>query len=253
MISFTFPAMTMPFTVKLVPSNAQAWPAPRVQALRTALSADLTHVDHVFSPFRPDSLISRYRQQTLPAAELTSEFTTVFALASLAQAQTAGAFDPFYTGHYDPTGLVKGWAIQRVFTTRLRPLLDRGDLQAAAINGAGDLQLGVATGSAFHWQVGIEDPRTPGTILVHYALQNAAVATSGTRQHGEHIHRQVASTLQQATVLTPELTTADVTATAAIAMGPTRFLTYCRSRHLSAVLVGDAQAPTIIEGGVARV
>ncbi|MGX7329108.1 hypothetical protein ACWOEC_07225 [Enterococcus bulliens] len=50
------------------------------------------------------------------------------------QEKSAGILDPFYSGTYDPTGLVKGWAIEEAFFRYLQPLLDTNQLIAASIN-----------------------------------------------------------------------------------------------------------------------
>ncbi|WP_087742031.1 FAD:protein FMN transferase [Levilactobacillus zymae] len=147
--TFTLEAMAMPFTVKLKATPAMGLSVQRVATYRQLIQQELDRLDHEFSPFRPDSLVRRFARQELTAAQLTRDFQTVYGWAVRAQDQTAGAFNPFFAGHYDPTGLVKGWAIQRVFEQYLRPTLTRGDLVAAAINGAGDVQTGVAPGSAF--------------------------------------------------------------------------------------------------------
>ena len=252
--TFTLEAMAMPFTVKLKATPAMGLSIQRVATYRQLIQQELDRLDHEFSPFRSDSLVRRFARQELTAPQLTRDFQTVYGWAVRAQDQTAGAFNPFFAGHYDPTGLVKGWAIQRVFEQYLRPALTRGDLVAAAINGAGDVQTGVAPGSDFYWRVGIENPLDPIRPTYAYRLQNAAVATSGTRQHGDHIVRQAPASLQQATVVCPTLTPADIYATAAVAMGRSRFLTFSRQHQLSGLLVttGPHAQVVRIEGGVSH-
>ncbi|WP_203641347.1 FAD:protein FMN transferase [Levilactobacillus andaensis] len=113
-------------------------------------------------------------------------------------------------------------------------------LVAAAINGAGDLQAGIAATTAFRWQVGIEDPHDRQQLLASFQLGNGAMATSGTSQHGEHIIRQdTQRILQQATIITRDLITADIWATAAISLGPTAFNRLTAGR-LQSVLVDQA-------------
>lgn len=250
--TLTLQAMTMPFTVQLVPPAATPLAPRQLATYRHQIQTALDQIDHDFSPFRPHSLVNRWASRQLTADQLTPDFQTVYAWAIRAADVTGGAFDPFYAGRYDPTGLVKGWAIQRVFERYLRPALDQGTLQAAAINGAGDIQVGVAQGSSFRWHVGIEDPTAPRRVLATYTLQNGAVATSGTHQHGEHIRRQVPSALQQATVVLPTLTPADIYATAAVAMGPARFLAFSHQHHLSGLLLATPHRVTTLEGGVAH-
>jgi len=245
-------AMAMPFTVKLVTASAHPLTATEVAAYRQTIGGTLTQIDRDFSPFRADSLVNRYQRHCLAAADFTADFQLVYGLAVQIQVATAGAFTPFFRGAYDPTGIVKGWAIQRVFTQYLRPDLDRHRLLAAAINGAGDIQTGVAPGQAFTWHVGVADPQDGHRVIARYPLQDGAIATSGTSQRGEHILRQTASALQQATVLAPDLLVADAYATAAIAMGSNRFVAFSRTHHLSGILVAPHRR-TILEGGEVHV
>ncbi|WP_143462080.1 FAD:protein FMN transferase [Levilactobacillus enshiensis] len=214
-------AMGMPFSVKVVIAADRSFQImPTVQKVTQYLQ----HIDQVFSPFRATSLVCQFQRGELAATDFTAEFQEVYGLAIRAQTVTEGAFNPFFKGLFDPTGLVKGWAIQTAFTRYLRPLLTNEALVAAAINGAGDLQTGVAAMTSFRWQVGVEDPGDRRQVLAAFQLGNGAMATSGTSQHGEHIVRQDATrTLQQATIIARNLITADIWATAAIELGPTAF------------------------------
>lgn len=213
-------AMGMPFLVKIVVPVGRNF---RAEKLLQDLTQYLQRIDRDFS-FRPSSLVCQFQRGELAAMDFTSEFQEVYGIASQAQKITGGAFDPFFDGTYDPTGIVKGWAIQRAFTRYLQPLLTNETLAAAAINGAGDIQVGISETTDFRWQVGVEDPQDRQQLLARYQLGSGAMATSGTSQHGEHIVRQGSQCqLQQATVLADELITADVWATAAIALGAARF------------------------------
>lgn len=242
-------AMAMPFSVKLVTSDQAPLTEAQIAVLRANLTAFLTRLDREFSPFRADSWVRQFQRQALAVENFQAEFEEVYGLATRAQHVTHGAFNPYYRGVYDPTGLVKGWAIQRAFETYLQPLLSNERLVAAAINGAGDMQLGVADGASFTWHVGIEDPVDPQQLIWQYELQTGAIATSGTSQRGEHIVRQDETcSLQQATILATDLIEADVLATAAIAMGQADFLTFSQTYPTAGLLVDQTDQVTTIGG-----
>ncbi|WP_203641348.1 FAD:protein FMN transferase [Levilactobacillus andaensis] len=113
-------AMGMPFSVKFVVATGQDFQAaPIVQKVTRYLQ----HIDQDFSPFKTTSLVCQFQRGELAATDFTAEFQEVYGLAMRAREATAGAFDPFYSGHFDPTGLVKGWAIQTAFARYLQPLL----------------------------------------------------------------------------------------------------------------------------------
>ena len=202
----------------------------------------LHRIDEVYSPFLPDSPVSRIRdgrlspgdldgQPDLSDAEVT-EFREMLGLCAQLRVETRGAFDAWAVGDppgFDPCGAVKGWAAERAS----RLLADRG-LPAHLLNAGGDVRLRSAgTG----WVVGVEDPHRPDRILLRLRRHEGAVATSGTRQRGAHVwdplHRRPASGLVQATVTGPDLALADGYATAAIAFGTEArpFLTRLAERH----------------------
>lgn len=234
--SITLTSMAMPFTLK--------WAGPteddsRVNNAIQATQRWLDTVDRDFSPFRADSLVSRMRRDELMTADMTEDFVTVYGLAMSAQSGTDGAFDPFFDGGYNPTGLVKGWAIECTVTDYWQPLISRGVIMAAAVNGAGDMQMAVADDSDFTWHVGIESPFVHNQLIHQYSLQNGAVATSGISQRGEHIvGRAAEDALVQATVIATSLTTADIWATSALVLGRTRFLTRVADDPLGGLVIG---------------
>ena len=118
----------------------------------------------------------------------------------------------------DPTGVVKGWAVERAAATlRALPGTDfclsaGGDLTCRTLNPAGP-----------PWQIGIEDPAEPDRILAVVPLHTGALATSGTAHRGQHLldarTGRPPAEIAQVTVIAKSLTWADIDATAAYALG----------------------------------
>jgi thiamine biosynthesis lipoprotein ApbE len=77
----------------------------------------LHEVDRRFSPFRPDSEVSRLmRAPTIEPASLSPELAEVLERCAVVEDLSAGAFDirrHRADGAPDPTGVVKGWAVDR--------------------------------------------------------------------------------------------------------------------------------------------
>ncbi|MEU6394665.1 FAD:protein FMN transferase [Streptomyces sp. NPDC046939] len=189
-------------------------------ALRTALdeaAALLRHLDAVFSPFRADSAVCRIRRgESVPAA-WEEEVREVVALCDEAGRRSDGYFSQRHSGVFDPTGLVKGWAVERA----ARLLRDAGAAHVC-LNGGGDVQL-----HGGPWRVGITDPLRPGkTVAVVTSDEGPlAIATSGPAERGHHIvdprtGAPPRAGLASLTVVAPGLTEADTLATAAYARGP---------------------------------
>jgi FAD:protein FMN transferase len=183
-------------------------------------------VDRVFSPYRPDSDVS-----LLAAAEATvdgcaPEVAEVISACSAIRLCSGGYFTAAPAGVFDPTGYVKGWAVERAAA-----ILSAAGSVSHLVNGGGDVQCaggrprgGVDVGEP--WRVGIADPFHRGGLALVVEAADSAVATSGVAERGAHIvdpHRGCpASGLASLTVVGPSLALADAYATAAFAMGATR-------------------------------
>lgn len=179
----------------------------------------LHHADAVFSTYRPGSDISRIRRGELSAAAADPLVSEVLGLCARAEAATGGFFTASWRGGTDPTGLVKGWAIERAS----RILRARGSGNHS-VNGGGDIQLAGEASPGQAWRVGISDPFDRTRLLTVVTGRDIAVATSGVAERGAHIVNPrtgaPAADLASVTVTGRSLTTADACATAAFAMGP---------------------------------
>ena len=75
-------------------------------------------VDHVFSTYRADSVVSRLGRGDLRQADCPSEVAEVLELGATAERDSGGAFSCYRPGRdgriaFDPSGVVKGWAAER--------------------------------------------------------------------------------------------------------------------------------------------
>lgn len=196
---------------------------PEVDTAWARAVALLREVDEVFSTYRPDSVVNRWGRGELDVAAAPAELAEVLALGEQARRESGGAFDigavrSPHGGGPDPSGVVKGWAVQRAaaFLEAL-PGVD------FCLGAGGDLVCRVRTPGGAPWRIGIEDPADPARVLAVVPVAAGAVATSGTVHRGEHIADPrtgaPASGLRQVTVLAPTLTEADIDATAAFVLG----------------------------------
>jgi FAD:protein FMN transferase len=178
----------------------------------------LHHVDAVFSTYQPGSDISRIQRRELRAVDAHPDVLTVLELCAQVQASTVSYFSAMPEGKIDPTGLVKGWAIERA-----SDMLRRHGSSNHAVNGGGDMQLAGESTSGQPWRVGVADPRDSSRILTVITGRDFSVATSGTSERGAHIidpsTRRAPVGYASATVTGPSLTLADAYATAAFVMG----------------------------------
>jgi thiamine biosynthesis lipoprotein len=184
---------------------------------------ELRAVDVLFSPYREDSQVCRIDRGELAVRDAHPLVAEVVELARTARALTGGSFDAWRPGgdglaHFDPTGLVKGWAVQRAAEH-----LAAGLGCDVSVTAGGDIALRPGQDPA-PWRIGIEDPRDPARVLAVVPVVSGGVATSGTAHRGRHLvdpatGRATGDELLSVTVVGPSLIWADVLATAAFVRG----------------------------------
>ncbi|MFF1819667.1 FAD:protein FMN transferase [Kribbella sp. NPDC058245] len=190
----------------------------RADAAVRAVFAELVEVDRVFSPYKSDSAVSRLARGELGWGDVDPVVRVVAERCVRAGELTGGLFDAELPGGgWDPSGLVKGWAVERA-GERLRevPELDW------CLNAGGDVL--VVSPSDRSFTVGIQDPRDPELVVASLALTGGAVATSGTAARGAHLYDPrtggpVETRWLSVSVSGPSLECADVLATAAFVAG----------------------------------
>jgi len=172
-------------------------------------------VDRVFSTYKSDSEISRINRGELEVCDADQCVVTVLGLCEEARATTDGYFDARASSPdvLDPSGLVKGWSVDRAAA-----LLDSAGLRRYAVNAGGDL---VIRGGG--WTIGIQHPLERGEVARVLEVGDLAVATSADYARGRHVldphTRRPPSGVLSVTITGPDLATADAYATAAFAMG----------------------------------
>ena len=114
--------MTIPFTISIAASTDDVLNETFALIMKP-IRQRLAQVEQNYSAFRADSLVTRFQNGEDQLLIENSEFQQIYAATKEAQLQTEGYFDPMFSGKFDPTGYVKGWAITRIFNESLRPLL----------------------------------------------------------------------------------------------------------------------------------
>lgn len=186
-----------------------------------AAIAWLHWVDRVFSPYRPDSDVSRLADAAVTVEECVPELAEVIEACASVSELSGGYFTDSPWGRFDPSGYVKGWAVERAAA-----IISAAGSASHLVNGGGDVQcVGGRPGTPpVPWRVGIADPLKRGGLALVVEATDRAIATSGIAERGAHIANphsgQAASGLASLTIAGPSLAMADACATAAFAMGP---------------------------------
>jgi FAD:protein FMN transferase len=178
-------------------------------------------VDDRFSAWKPDSEVSRFARGELRLDQLSDDLREVLAACEEVEVLSGGVFDirrhrP--DGLPDPTGLVKGWSVDRAVA-----MLQAWGATDFSVNAGGDAVVRGRPTPDRPWRVGIQHPFIRDKVAAVVAGSDFAIATSGTYERGEHILDARAGALPtdlaSMTVVGPELALADAYATAAFAMG----------------------------------
>jgi thiamine biosynthesis lipoprotein len=180
----------------------------------------LRHADAIFSTYDPNSEISRMNRGELSLENAHPDVREVLARCDELRLITDGYFDAAKASDegIDPSGLVKGWAVDRAGEA-----LEAAGARNYSLNAGGDIRLRGAALPEPCWRVGIQHPVELDGIAAVVTANDLGVATSGAYLRGEHVvdpHNGKPPTgVLSVTVTGPELATADAYATAAFAMG----------------------------------
>lgn len=203
--------MGMPITVEIVGSEVD------VKTFKEVFDY-FKYVDGKYSTYKPDSEISLINAG-LPKKSWSREMKMILKMCEQTKRQTNGYFDIIRGGQRDPSGLVKGWAIQNA-----ADILAKRGYHNFYIDAGGDIQVSGKNAKGKSWQVGIRNPFNRDEIIKTITLSTEGVATSGTYIRGQHIHNPLRPNeeikgIVALTVIGSDIYNVDRFATAAYAMG----------------------------------
>lgn len=181
--------------------------------LQSRIEQSFHKLDEQFSTYKATSDVSLFAANKLPKNKQDALFREILDLCTAWHKKTLGHFDAFYSGTYDPSGIVKAIAIQQA-----KNLLIGAGCKRFLLNASGDI---VAQSSNAPWEIGIQHPFQKSVSIGTISAKNLCVATSGSYERGAHIINPktgcAANHFIGVTVIGPDITTADVLATALFA------------------------------------
>ena len=211
-------------TVASIAVSERAASQDVIEAAVEAAFARMHQIDARFSPYLADSEVSRIGRGELEVGAAHPEVAAVLQACEALRVESGGRFSAWgfrADGRLDPSGYVKGWAIDEAAT-----LLRAGGVTEFVVSIGGDLYAaGVpdAATAARGWGVGIVDPENSAAIVAPLTVRDRAVATSGLAERGAHIvdarTGTAALTWRSLTVVHPSAARADAAATIGILMG----------------------------------
>lgn len=204
--------MGMPARVELVGSNDQK----SVEEIFNLWN----RIDARFSTYENSSEISRINRKEIGENEYSPEMREIFSLAKETNKNTGGYFNiKRPDGLIDPSGIVKGWAIQKG-----AELAQKQGFNSYYLEIAGDIQTRGHDERNQKWTIGIRNPFDRTQVIKILYPRGAGIATSGSAERGQHIYNPhdpmiLVSSIVSITVIGPNIYEADRFATAVFAMG----------------------------------
>ncbi len=204
--------MGMPITVEIVDASAHAGAFDEVYDF-------LNYVDQTFSPYKDTSEVSRINRGELHPDDACPDMQIILELAEKTRVETYGFFDVWNNGKFDPSGVVKGWAIDEAAN-----LLYMRDFENFYVDAGGDVQVYGKNSHGEDWHIGIRNPFNSDEVVKTVALSEKGIATSGFYNRGRHIYNPLNNDdpmeeVVSMTVIAEDVLEADRLATAAFVMG----------------------------------
>ena len=191
---------------------------PDLERLVSEAFAWFHDIDRRFSTYRDDSEITRLDRRECSLDDCSPIVRDVLDACTMLATATDGFFDVRATGRLDPSGYVKGWAVERASDR----LVAAGAVNHC-INAGGDVRVRGHEVPGNPWRIGIRHPFEADKLAWVVTGTDLGIATSGVYERGLHVvdprRGQAASGLCSVTVVGPDLGQADAYATAGVAMG----------------------------------
>ncbi len=180
----------------------------------------LRSVDEQFSPYKESSEVTKINHGLIHEKDWSDEMKEVMNIAEKTKEQTFGYFNVYNNeGMFDPSGIVKGWAIQNI-----AHITENSGSKHYSMNVGGDIALSGHNTHGKPWAIGIKNPMNTSEIVKVLSIERGGVATSGSYERGNHIYNPLYRSdslddVLSITVIGPTILEADRFATAAFAMG----------------------------------
>lgn len=231
--------MGMPITVEIVGEDSQE--------VFNKIFDYFTQVDEKFSTYKRTSEISKLNHKEIEPDEYSDELKEILYLSKQTKFETEGYFDIQQEEKIDPSGLVKGWAINNA-----AQILKDDGYKNFYIEAGGDIEVSGAPQGHKYWRTGIRNPFKPKEIVKVLKISNLGVATSGTYERGKHIYNPITHSyttdIASLTVIGPNIYEADRFATAAFARGKSGIDFIEKQKDLEGYMIDNNGIATMTSG-----
>lgn len=210
--------MNTMFNIVIATTNPDESIQHRLDDTKHHIEIDLHEIDDDFSIEKKDSMVSKFQKGDQDPLINSEPFQLVYDQTIIAEQMTQHYYSAYFNGKYDPTGIIKSWAMERVFDNYLKPLLESNDdIEGVSFKSDEDIKLATRRNSDYRWSININKPNTDENLTSYY-LQNGSIATVNNLNF-EKVPRSKVSEMEQVTILSGNLTDSVVWANAGISSG----------------------------------
>ena len=182
--------MGMPITLHIPDST-------NCHKIARCIFAYFSSIDRQFSPYKKTSEVSLINQGLLNEDQYSPLMSEIIALSRKTHQQTQGYFDVYHQEKFDPSGIVKGFALH--YACRI---LDGQGITNYYLEAGGDIEVKGVNANNQKWKIGIRNPFNTQEVVKVIRLTKGGVATSGTYFRGNHIYTPHVRTIGNSISLT---------------------------------------------------
>lgn len=168
--------MNTKFTIEIATTNPDIIVMNQLKNATDRISEQLEKIDRDFSPFRYDSLVSKFQRGDKSPLRFSNDFEFIYNSSVLAEQMTDSIYTSYFAGKYDPSKLVRSWAIEQAFDTCMVPMLKHPNIDGIWLSDGNQIKVATKQGSDFSWSIDIKDSKKSDEIVTTYYLKNGVIS-----------------------------------------------------------------------------
>lgn len=233
--NLTVNQMNMNFKIEIATTNPDIIVMNQLKAAAERINEQLKKIDRDFSPFRYDSLVSKFQRGDKSPMRFSNDFEFIYNSSVLAEQMTDGIYTSHFAGKYDPIKLVRSWAIEQAFDTCMIPMLKHPDIDGIWLSDDNQIKVATKQGSDFSWSIDIKDSTKTDEIVTTYYLKSGVISMMEIADNsGSHIgHNNV----KQSIILGNSLTETGIWAEVSVCADIKKMAAFIEHYHLSGIMI----------------
>lgn len=238
----TINAMNIPFIIRLAFDHKDDKNEDIMIGTYEKMNQYLEQIDIQYSPFRDNSLVSRFQRGDKQPLLNSDAFKSVYSKTVVVGELSNGSFEVYFNGA--PTKLIKSWAIEQSFNKYLIPLFENDNVIGISLEGRGNAKFAVRPSTDFEWKI--------QTILKDYNMRYGSISTAKIDSRTKYLEKDKMGAIQELAVVGNDLMDTDVWANVGIAAGTEKFTGLIQSSYLSGMLIDNKESIIFSEGVLNR-